>query len=401
MTPSAQTPGLAILLVGNYSNRTGYAWNNIYRLFQSIALESHRHGLLPWVSFAKFEPPLDWKHADVFQGVIELSPAPSSIKELWKWMRAIKNHKIRYLYLTDQACWSFRYALFKLSGVRKIIVHSRVSVADPKPAKPDNGIRGALKWIASRTPFIQATRIYTVSDFVRNRLVVKAKVPSSRVVTIINGVDLERFAPSKRSKQPDCAVQIFCGGRATVHKGIGKLIEATALLRNQFGLSGFTVQYAGDGPDLSDFIELAESLDLGHQFKFLGELPNTEEQLHEADIVVVPSIWGDACPSSISEALAAGKPLIATRVGGVPELIGNEGAAIMVEPGDSAELAKAMAQLIKNPKEREELAVRGRHRAEQALDEQRYFAEVLRQIGCDIGITSFSYNVSPEKVLCS
>ena len=378
-----------ILMVANYSNQTGYAWNNIFRLFEQLAFESQKYGIAAWVSFERFEPPLTWEHAHIFEGVLELPPLPKGVRELLVWVRSIRAHGIRYLYLTDQPSRSFYYAVFRLAGIRAIIVHSRVSVADPNPAIPERGFLGFMKWIACRIPFIQATRVYAVSDFVRNRLVVKAKLPSERVVTILNGVDLERFAPCK-TKDQSGYVRIFCGGRATVYKGIGVLIKAAALLRDKFGLTDFEVVYAGEGPDLPVFEELVQDLNLSERFKFLGEMPSTEAQVKNADIVVFPSIWGDACPSAVSEALAAGKPLVATRVGGVPELVGEDGSAIMVEPGDIALLAEAVARLIENPRERKALAERARQRAEQALDQRRYYAEVRRQLISDIGLPAFS-----------
>ena len=384
---ATDSPG--ILLVANYSNRTGYAWNNIHRLYERIALDCREHGLVPWVSFARFEPPLELKHADVFEGVLELPPIPQGIPELRIWVQMIRRHRIRYLYLTDQGSWGFRYALYRLAGVLGIIVHCRVSVADPMPALPERGIRGMLKWLVYRIPYIQATRVYAVSQFVRNRLVVKAKVPSHRVVTILNGVDLERFAPSSAENKKRF-VQIFCGARASVYKGIGVLIESAALLRDKFGLTDFKVLYAGDGPDLEDFVALAKKLDLNAQVVFLGRVPSTESLVRESDIVVVPSLWGDACPSAVSEALAAGKPLVATRVGGVPELVGYDGAAIMVDPGDLSQLAYNIANLIKNPAIRMNMGQKARQHALKFLDERRYHREVVRQLLSDFNIKDYS-----------
>lgn len=373
-----------ILLVSNYSNLTGYAWNNIYRLFEHIAVESKACGLAPWVSFADYQPPLDWSHASVFVGVLELPPSPRSFSELWRWVRAIKQHGIRYLYLTDQALWSFQYMLFRLAGIRKIVVHCRISVPDPRPATPEQGVRGGLKWLACHLPLIQATRIYAVSDFVRNRLIHKARMPARRVVTILNGVDLERFAPRPFTDRDSRPLQIFCGGRATVHKGIHLLIEAVVLLRDRYNLSGFVVRYAGDGPDMRAFSSQVAANKLDGLFEFLGELPCTDALVADADIVVVPSVWGDACPSAISEALASGKPLVATRVGGVPELVGDGEVAIMVEPGKSEALAAALADLVLNPAARAHLAQGARRRAEQALDQKRYYAEMSRQLADDL-----------------
>ncbi|BBO88530.1 glycosyltransferase family 4 protein [Desulfosarcina ovata] len=385
MKKSADNKKPSILMASNYSNRTGYAWKNIYRLFEQIAIFSKENEIASLVSFKHFVPDIGWPTESVFDGILELQPLSRSVKDIFNWIREIKAHNIRHIYLTDQPTTSFYYALYRIAGVRSIIVHNRVSVPDPNPAKPERGFIGFIKWIFCRMPFIQATRVYTVSNFVRRRLVVKAKVPSSRVVKILNGVDIEKFAPFDMSNHSG-PIKIYCGGRATIYKGIAILIEATALLRDRFYLNNFEVFYAGDGPDLQYFKSLANNLRLRGLFTFLGEVQSTESHIKRADIVVVPSIWGDACPSAVSEALAAGKPLITTRVGGVPEIVGNCNAAILVDPGDIYGLAETLSRLIENPVERTYLANRARQRAVIALDQRRYFAEVKKQLSLDMGV---------------
>lgn len=372
-----------VLLVGNYSNRTGYAWNNIFRLFERIASEFRSQGGSAWVSFAKFEPPLDWEHAGAIDGILELPPVPRTPAELLRWVRAIRLHTIRFVYLTDQGFWAWRYAIFRLAGVKRIIVHCRISVADPMPATPSKGPVRWAKWLLARTPLISADKCYAVSDFVRNRLINRGQCPESRVDTILNGVDLARFSPSFSSNGAH-PVNIFCGGRATMHKGVHVLIQAAALLRDRHTLSDFHVVFAGDGPDLDYFKRMADELKLEGHFQFLGHVDSTEAFVRTADIVVVPSIWGDACPSSISEALAAGKPLVATRVGGVPELIGDGEAALMTEPGNAAEMAKALAVLCRDPELRRQVGLKARARAELALDQRRYHEQVIRHLMRDL-----------------
>lgn len=384
VNPEGRTAAIGVvLLVGNYSNRTGYAWNNIFRLFEHIASELRSHGGSAWVSFAEFEAPLDWEHAGAIDGVLELPPAPRAPAELLRWVRAIRLHKIRSIYLTDHGFWAWQYAIFRLAGVKRIIIHCRISVADPMPATPSKGPVRWAKWLLARTPLICADKCYAVSDFVRNRLIKKAQCPESRVDTILNGIDLARFSPSLPGDGAH-PIKIFCGGRATRHKGVHVLIQAAALLRDQQQLNDFHVVFAGDGPDLDYFKRMADDLKLQAQFQFLGQVGSTEEFVRTADIVVVPSIWGDACPSSISEALAAGKPLVATRVGGVPELIGDDGAALMTEPGNSADLAKALAELCRDPELRRQIGLKARARAELALDQRRYHEQVVGHLIRDL-----------------
>lgn len=374
-----------ILLASNFSNRTGYAWNNIHRLFEVLAQEFQSHGYAVWVSFHELEPPVELGDDGAVDGFIEFHSRPSGLRELPAWLAKIRRLGIRIAYFTDHPSAHHRYALLRLAGVRRIIVHNRISVADPRPVQPERGLRGALKWLSARLPFFSADRTYAVSDFVRDRLVYKARVPARRVLTILNGVDLERFSPAHRVSS-DSTVSVFCGGRASPHKGIDVLIEAAARLRERDGFPAFRLRYAGDGPELASLKQKARDLGLGESFQFLGRVESTASLVREADIVVVPSTWGDACPSTISEALACGKALVATRVGGVPEQVGDPPAALLVEPNDAAALAEAIASLVLDPGRRARLETAARARAEAALDQRRYHQQVIAQILSDCRI---------------
>ncbi|HUG97808.1 MAG TPA: glycosyltransferase family 4 protein, partial [Gammaproteobacteria bacterium] len=375
------------LLVGDFSNRTGFAWNNIYRLFERLALEFDARGQPAWVAFARYEPPLDWENARFFSGVEELPPRPRRIRELAVWLRLIRCRRIRILYLTDQPSSHWRYALFRLAGVRTILVHNRVSVPDPSPAPPERGWRRLVKHVYTRMGWVSADRTYAVSEFVRQRLVLKGCMPESRVVTILNGVDLKRFTPRTRPGRNE-PLEIFCGGRASTHKGIHVLLEALAILGSRSDVSDVRLVYAGDGPKYQDLVSLADRLGISDRVEFLGEVESTESHVHRADIVVVPSIWGDACPSAVSEALACGKPLVATRVGGVTEIVGDgKDVALLVEPNDAGQLAEAIAGIINDPELAERLGRNARHRAEQALDVRQYHDAVVRQVMEDCGLS--------------
>lgn len=376
----------AFLLVANYSNRTGYAWNNIYRLFSAIAKEVNACGTAVYVSFAEISLPVDCIDAEFKFGVFGFDPDDNRISNYVSFAKTLRKRNIKSVYLTDQPAWCWWYGLLRLYGVKRIIVHSRVSVSDPKPASREAGLTGVLKLLASRFRFTAADRIYAVSDFVRNRYIDKARFPAEKVITILNGIDLEKFSPDKKKIEAESPVVIFCGARATSHKGVEILIKAAMKLRsNQPGLN-FQVRYAGSGPDFQKFQQLVADSSLEKCFIFLGELNGTRTEVSKADIIVVPSIWGDACPSAVSEALASGKPLVATRAGGIPEIVGTEENAILVEPGDIAGLAAALERLIVSEELRIKLGVSARARAESALDQKLYYEAVITQLFDDCGL---------------
>lgn len=375
-----------VLLVANYSNKTGYAWNNIYRLFGEIAKSISPLGVDVYISFADIIYPLDNFDPALSINYFKYEPADRSFKNTMQLLRFIKKNNIRYVYLTDHNALDLFYVLLRFSGVKKIVVHNRISVSDPCPAAYEKGLKGMIKCLLGRWDLICADKVYAVSDFVRNRLLQKNRLPERRVVKILNGIDVQRFSPVGDKAYNDGHVHIFVGGRATLHKGIHVLIEAAADLQNITN-TPFLIRYAGDGPDIGYLKKLVAERGITEHFLFLGELSSTQDEVVNADIIVVPSIWGDACPSAVSEALASGVPLITTSVGGVPEIVGDYKNAIMIPPDDPDCLCQALASLIDSSELREEIGRNGRRRAIQALDESSYHQVVIKQLLDDFCIS--------------
>ena len=378
-------PNNNILIAANYSNKTGYAWNNIYRLFDKIVAAFANENTSICVTFAELSPPIEQVQKRPSVSFAEWDPMDSSLSNTLKLSKIIKQKNIGYLYFTDLRYIDWRYAVFRLSGVKKIITHSRISVADPQPAPYEGGVKGLIKYLAGRVKPICADRVYAVSDFVRNRMLLKNRAPANKIIKILNGINLDAFTPSHPA--PSDKLIIFTCGRATEHKGIHILMDALHFLRPLIPEDAIEVRYAGDGPNISQFQEKVNGLDISNIFTFLGELPNTRDEVKNAHILVVPSIWGDACPSSVSESLASGKPLIATKAGGIPEIIGSEQNAIIVPPGNHFALAIALLSLIKSPELRETLSVNARARAEDTLDQINYHRIVIDQLAVDFSLT--------------
>jgi glycosyltransferase involved in cell wall biosynthesis len=141
-------------------------------------------------------------------------------------------------------------------------------------------------------------------------------------------------------------------GRFTRAKGIDVLLRAHAQLPNPPALVLV-------GPDHG---ELPDALPTG--VTVLTNLDNADvmEAWRRATVGVVPSLWPEPCPTVAIEALFAGTPLVASRLGGLPEVVGDAG--LLVTPGDAAELASALARLLADPSLRGSLAESGMRRAQ-------------------------------------
>lgn len=379
-------------MMGNFSNNTGFAWNNIYRLMQGLASHLDSIGIDSYISFPTLSQPIS-REFEVFRHHFRLSPNSLKISDLREMRRVIRDNSIRTLYLTDQKTTHPAYLFYRMFGIKRIIVHNRVSVASPDPSVKDAGLRPALKWLWSRVPGFSCDKVYAVSNFVKDRLVNKGRVPQSKIQVILNGVDTEKFKPHKtlnsvREAIPeDQKIKIFCGGRANRYKGFQHVFEAVRVIVEEKEAKNIIVDYAGDGPDLATMKRFVRENGLDPYINFHGQLSSTERLQTEADIIVVPSCWGDACPSTVAEALAAGKPLIATTAGGIPEMIGSKHNAIMVPYENPRAIAEALETLRSNPEYRDKLSVNARTRAVQALSLQRYHQDVIDNFVRDMKVS--------------
>ena len=124
----------------------------------------------------------------------------------------------------------------------------------------------------------------------------------------------------------------------------------------------------------------AKRLGVEQRVHFLGHRTNVPSLMHMMDIVVFPSFEFDSCPRVILEALHAGKPVVATRVGGVPELIEDGISGILVPPSNPTALASAICQLLKSKTMARRIARNGLHKAQELFTLDRVIRQVHREI---------------------
>lgn len=370
----------SFLIVSNYSEDVGYAWNNIYNLFKSIAKALNKLNVKVIISFPQIINPHHFFNTNCNIEYISFDIKNPLSQDGLRLLKHIKNHNIKYLYLTDQNTVSFYYFFLRVMGIKKIIVHNRVSVPYPYLPKPEKGLRRIIKIFLNTNRFISADYVYAVSKFVKFRLAKKNCIPNHKIRVIYNGVDINKFNKNISSSSSKEKIIIFSCGRATKHKGIHILIQAASILITKYKINNFVIKYAGDGPDLDDFTQTVSELNLHDNFCFLGKIDNTANQTSLADIVVVPSIWGDACPSTVIEAMAAGKALITTDCGGIPELVGENGDAIVVPPNDADILAKKIYLLVTDVKIRKRMGIKAKKRAIEHFTIHRYHSDVINNL---------------------
>jgi glycosyltransferase involved in cell wall biosynthesis len=206
-------------------------------------------------------------------------------------------------------------------------------------------------------------------------------------VTVHNGADLGRIVPADRRGRPG-PVRLLTVGRISPEKGTHVLLEAFALVaRRREDVELHVVGKEGLPPQemLLDLDQTPRVRALATYFRD-GYLERLRERLpdrvrsrvhfpgwaqHEelpaeyarADLFVFPSVWDEPFGIPIAEAMAAGLPVVATRVGGIPEMVADGETGLLVEPGGAESLAAALEQLVDDAELRARLGEAGRQRA--------------------------------------
>ncbi len=184
------------------------------------------------------------------------------------------------------------------------------------------------------------------------RYLVRLKIQERKVRTIHNAVDLSNFMSAEGSESTKMELGLNSGfpiigtvGRLDVEKGHEILLEAAQEVIQSCPEAAFVI--AGQGPIESDLKKTAEKLKLSQRVTFTGYFRNLSKILGIMDIFVLPSL-SEGLPLTLLEAMAAGKPIVATDVGGVPELIINGQTGLLVKSRSARELSKAILELVQN-----------------------------------------------------
>ena len=369
-------PGLLFVL--NYPSDTGYAWATIEQVYASVLTRFSERGWNGMVSYppSLAGPPERFVRTGIAAIPFDYAATARSPRAVLAFAGLLRRLKVRTLYLTDQPTRSLRYPLFRLAGVRHIVVHDRTSGERATKTR----VAAFLKRFLHRLPWYPADRFVAVSEFVATRLRRVNGTPASRTIRVYNGIDLSRFSNPTGQTLPlalglpaACRV-VFGSGRAMPYKGIEVLIDAARLLEDA-ELIDIHVAWAGDGPALDRLAAKAREAGL-QRFHFLGRRDDVPALLASAAVAVIPALWAEAFGLTVVEAMAAGVPLVASAIGGIPELVQPGDTGLLVPPGDSAALAGAIRRLLDEAPLRARLSARGREEARTRFSLERAAEEI-------------------------
>lgn len=201
-------------------------------------------------------------------------------------------------------------------------------------------------------------RCFPVSQPLADLLVERCGIPPSRIQVIPNGIDPALFAPAGgRQRAASAGPIIGTLARLDPRKGIPVLLRALAQVLPALPEASLVI--GGDGEERVALEREAQDLGVAGRARFAGPVHDPPAFYRRLDLFVLPSL-DEGFGLVVLEAMAAGLPVIGTRVGGVPDIIEHGRNGILVEPGDAGAIADALRALWAEPPRRARLAEEGR-----------------------------------------
>ena len=375
---------MSVASVVHVAESTGWAGGERYLLALATELDRKRFRLSVIVPDAG--PLVERLHAlEVETACVPLNARLASPTAFAALVRALR--RLRPAIVQSHGARSNVYTRLaaRAAGVPVVVSTVHNSLFDYEVA----GWRRAMYVLAERVSSPLADRVVAVSHAIARDLVERYRIDAARTVVIHNGIDAWAFRPARGGAAVRAELGLAHGrrvivmaGRMTAQKGWDVLLEAAARLAG--GRGDLAWLLVGDGPLRGALTRRAA--DLGVAARFMGARTDMADVLDCADVVVLAS-RSEGLPFTLLEAMALGKPIVATRVGGVPEVLEEGRSGRLVPRDDPAALASAIATVLDAP-DAAAMGARGRARVETSftLDAmvravERVYAQVLHERG--------------------
>ena len=243
--------------------------------------------------------------------------------------------------------------------------------------------RGRVSRLLDFFTMTRVRQVAGVSEYVRQRCQQRFRLKKAKTLVIYNGIDTNRFAPpSTRRNGP--TVRMVAAGSLIPEKGFHVLIRALS----QVPQKNWHLRVVGEGPERRKLEELVEEFGLVEKVEFLGLRDDLEAINRDADILAHPCLWQEAFGLTIVEGMSCGCCVLASRAGGIPELIEHNHEGILIEPGDVEAWADAISRVLEDHALRGKLGEAARARAVRDFDLQKsvqrslaFYEEALHRDG--------------------
>jgi L-malate glycosyltransferase len=240
-----------------------------------------------------------------------------------------RERSIALVHTTDLYANIFGLPAAAMAGVPVRIGNRREINPDKSPAQ-----------IALQRAAYACAHVVVANSAAAGHRLARERVPRSRIRVIPNGIELEAYGPSNNDRPIRRIVTV---ANLRPEKAHEVLFEAAELVLRRCPDAEFVI--AGNGPRRQELEDLARSRGIATNVRFVGHVDDVPALLASSDLFVLPS-RSEAFPNSVLEAMATGLPVVATRVGGIIELVENQRTGVLVPPDDARALGHAILDLI-------------------------------------------------------
>ena len=287
--------------------------------------------------------------------VLPMPEGSTGAKRVPQFARALRDRRpsVFHAHLTWQRGCKFGLIASILARVPAVIATQHLFVDIPSSWSID---------LQQRVLAFGIDRYLPVSNDIAGQLHERLSIPTHKLQVIHNGIPIGQFSGhSERTVR----AQLNAGTERPIILTPARLVEQKGhryLLQAMTRLPSAVLVLAGDGPERWRLEAQTQQLGLDGRVRFLGHRDDAGSLLAAADLVVLPSLF-EGLPLSIVEAMAAGKPVVTTSVGGIPEAIIDGESGLLVPAADPDALANAIGQVLRDPALAQRLATRARERA--------------------------------------
>jgi glycosyltransferase involved in cell wall biosynthesis len=360
-----------LLCVSNEVTGFGFAWTHFEHLFARVADRMADVGARTLVAYPKITQDVPALAGSAAR-VVELDATSYGVQSVRAVARFARAENVRAILCIDRfSLHGWTYGLPRLSGVRRILVYNQTSGSGYPSSPPKRLAKSVLAQFRWMTPDV----VIGVSDFVVRREAVVSRVPRRRLVRLHNAVALPPAATISPPAHERLGIEasrpiILAGCRAVYAKGVHHLFRAFDILLSDYPADRPrpVLVYVGSGPQFEELAQMRLALASGESIVMTGYRTDVGDLHTGATICVVPSIYQDACPFAVLEAMARGCAVVGTRVGGVPEMIDSDAVGLLVAPGDEPGMAAALRRLLDDPGLRAALGRNARQRVAEAFN---------------------------------
>ncbi|MFI4859072.1 MAG: glycosyltransferase [Phycisphaerales bacterium JB063] len=313
--------------------------------------------------------------------VLELHRRPGVDRQAMRAMReALRTHDVGLLHAHQYT--PFFYA----SAGRGLALRRRVPILFTEHGRHTPDRRSTKRVLANKLLLAKGDRVTAVSGFIRQALIDNEAIPADRVQTLYNGID----PGPTRSAQERVADRVAARAALGLEMEVPIVVQAarfhpvkdhaTALRAWQqvhAELPEARLVLLGDGPLRDELEALAHELGIEEAVHFMGQVPDVRALLPGADVAMLSSL-SEGLSVTLLEAMAAGLPIVATAVGGNPELVADEATGLLAPRGDAERLASHLLALLGDATRRAALGKAGRSRLLQRFTAEQMHAGYAR-----------------------